>query len=110
MNHPCSLLLYLQVGDGNKDHACWERPEDMDTPRTVTEINTNSPGTEVAAESAAALAAASIVFKGVDSNYSSKLLKHSKSLFKFGDKYQGSYQGSCPFYCSYSGYHVKLLS
>ncbi|MFS7941912.1 putative cellulase [Helianthus anomalus] len=107
--HVSSTKLYTQVGDGNKDHACWERPEDMDTPRTVTEININSPGTEVAAESAAALAAASIVFKGVDSNYSSKLLKHSKSLFKFGDKYQGSYQGSCPFYCSYSGYHDELL-
>ncbi|KVH95419.1 Glycoside hydrolase, family 9 [Cynara cardunculus var. scolymus] len=50
-----------QLGDGNKDHACWERPEDMDTPRTITEINAGSPGTEVAADSAAALAAASIL-------------------------------------------------
>ncbi|GKD63574.1 endoglucanase 18-like protein [Tanacetum coccineum] len=58
---------------------------------------------------AAALAAASIVFKGVDPEYSSRLLKHSKSLFRFGDKYRGSYQGSCPFYCSYSGYHDELL-
>lgn len=53
----------------------------MDTPRTVIEINTSYPGTEVAADSAAALAAASIVFKGgVDSVYSSMLLKHSKSV------------------------------
>ncbi|GJY33191.1 endoglucanase, partial [Tanacetum coccineum] len=101
--HVSPNKLYTQVGDGKRDHACWERPEDMDTPRTVIEINTNSPGTEVAADSAAALAAASIVFKGVDPDYSSRLLKHSKSLFRFGDKHRGSYQGSCPFYCSYSG-------
>ncbi|PWA45772.1 endoglucanase [Artemisia annua] len=107
--HVSANKLYTQVGDGNKDHACWERPEDMDTPRTVIEINTSTPGTEVAADSAAALAAASIVFKGVDPKYSSRLLKHSKSLFRFGDKYRGSYQGSCPFYCSYSGYHDELL-
>ncbi|KAI3727669.1 hypothetical protein L6452_16287 [Arctium lappa] len=107
--HVSSTKLYTQVGDGNKDHACWERPEDMDTPRTVTEINTVTPGTEVAADSAAALAAASIVFEGIDSKYSSRLLNHSRSLFEFGDKYRGSYQGSCPFYCSYSGYNDELL-
>ncbi|GKA44727.1 Myb domain protein 4r1, partial [Tanacetum coccineum] len=52
------------------------------------QINKNSPGTEVAADSAATLAAASIVIKMVDLDYSSRLLKHSKSLFRFGDKYR----------------------
>ncbi|KAJ9549921.1 hypothetical protein OSB04_022464 [Centaurea solstitialis] len=107
--HVSSTKLYTQVGDGNKDHECWERPEDMDTPRTITEINTGSPGTEVAADSAAALAAASIVFKEIDLKYTSRLLNHSRSLFQFADKYRGSYQGSCPFYCSYSGYNDELL-
>ncbi|GJW53303.1 retrovirus-related pol polyprotein from transposon TNT 1-94 [Tanacetum coccineum] len=65
-----------------------KRPEDMDTPRIIIKINTNSPGTEVAADSAVTLAAASIVIKMVDSGYSSRLLKHSKSLFRFGDKYR----------------------
>ncbi|PNX94294.1 cellulase [Trifolium pratense] len=97
------------VGDGNKDHQCWERPEDMDTPRTLYKVDANSPGTEAAAESAAALSAASIVFKKKDTKYSSKLLSQSKSLFDFADKYRGSYSGSCPFYCSYSGYHDELL-
>ncbi|KAL3522253.1 hypothetical protein ACH5RR_015087 [Cinchona calisaya] len=27
--------VYVQVGNANRDHACWERPEDMDTPRSV---------------------------------------------------------------------------
>ena len=68
------------MGDGNADHNCWERPEDMDTPRTTNKIDLNSPGTEAAAEAAAALSAASIVFKKTDINYSSKLLSQSKSV------------------------------
>jgi hypothetical protein len=63
------------VGNGNKDHKCWERPEDMDTPRTLYKIDANSPGTEAAADSAA-----SIVFKKKDTKYSSKLLSQSKSV------------------------------
>lgn len=107
--HTSATTFYTQVADGNADHQCWERPEDMDTPRTLYKINSNSPGSEAAAEAAAALAAASIVFKGVDSNYSSRLLNHSQSLFDLADKYRGSYQASCPFYCSYSGYQDELL-
>lgn len=50
----------------------------MDTPRTLYKITSSSPGSEVAAEAAAALAAASIVFKVADSKYSDRLLRHSK--------------------------------
>ncbi|KAG2240324.1 hypothetical protein Bca52824_090814 [Brassica carinata] len=107
--HTSPTTLYTQVGDGNSDHSCWERPEDMDTARTLYKINSSSPGSEAAGEAAAALASASLVFKSVDSNYSSKLLSHAKSLFEFADQYRGSYQASCPFYCSYSGYQDELL-
>ncbi|RLM93031.1 endoglucanase 3 [Panicum miliaceum] len=51
----------IYVGDATKDHACWERPEDMDTPRTVYKVDPGIPGKDVAAETAAALAAASLV-------------------------------------------------
>lgn len=68
------------MGDANADHQCWERPEDMDTPRTLYNITSTSPGSEPAAEAAAALAAASLVFKVVDSNYSTLLLNHSRSV------------------------------
>ncbi|KAJ7952248.1 Endoglucanase [Quillaja saponaria] len=78
-------------------------------PRTLYKITADSPGTEAAAESAAALSAASIVFKKVDANYSSRLLSQSQTLFDFADKYRGSYKSSCPFYCSYSGYEDELL-
>lgn len=63
-----------QVGDPNMDHHCWERPEDMDTPRNVYRVTSQNPGSDVAAETAAALAAASIVFKDSDPAYSAKLL------------------------------------
>lgn len=106
--------LYVQVGDPNADHKCWERPEDMDTPRNVYKVSSQNPGSDVAAETAAALAAASIVFKDSDPSYSTKLLQTAMKVFDFADKYRGSYSDSlnsvvCPFYCSYSGYHDELL-
>ncbi|ERN05046.1 endoglucanase 20 [Amborella trichopoda] len=107
--HTSPTSFYTQVGDGNIDHQCWERPEDMDTSRTLYQITSSSPGSEPAADAAAALAAASIVFEALDSNYSSHLFNSATSLFEFADKYRGSYQGSCPFYCSYSGYQDELL-
>ena len=34
----------------------------------------------------------------------------SLQLFSFTDGYKGTYKGECPFYCSYSGYHVSRTS
>ncbi|KAF3325077.1 endoglucanase 1-like protein [Carex littledalei] len=106
--------LYVQVADPNQDHSCWERPEDMDTSRNVYKITSQNPGSDVAAETAAALAASSLVFKHSDPAYSSKLLHAAMRVFEFADRYRGSYSDSlssvvCPFYCSYSGYHDELL-
>ncbi|KAJ0979774.1 hypothetical protein J5N97_015248 [Dioscorea zingiberensis] len=110
--HPNTI--YVQVGDANKDHACWERPEDMDTPRTVLKINPQNPGSDVAGETAAALAAASLVFRRSDPSYSKRLLKTAIRVFEFADKFRGTYSTNlkpfvCPFYCSYSGYQDELL-
>ncbi|XP_009382522.1 endoglucanase 3 [Musa acuminata AAA Group] len=110
--HPNTI--YVQVGDPNKDHACWERPEDMDTPRTVYKVDNSNPGSDVAAETAAALAAASLVFRKSDPAYSKLLRNRAISVFEFADKYRGSYSNGlknvvCPFYCSYSGYQDELL-
>jgi len=46
----------------------------MDTPRLTLQINETAPGTEVAAETAASLAAASIVFRAADPAYAERLL------------------------------------
>ncbi|KAL8250736.1 hypothetical protein R6Q59_034429 [Mikania micrantha] len=107
-------VLYVGVGDPNVDHKCWERPEDMDTVRTVYSVSRTKPGSDVAAETAAALAAASLVFRKVDPIYSKLLLRTAKSVFQFAAQYRGSYSDSlgsavCPFYCSYSGYKDELL-
>ncbi|WOG88150.1 hypothetical protein DCAR_0207384 [Daucus carota subsp. sativus] len=106
--------LYVQVGNPYHDHSCWERPEDMDTSRDVYKVSSSNPGSDVAAETAAALAASSIVFKQSDPSYSEKLLQTAIKVFQFADKYRGSYSGSlssvvCPFYCSYSGFQDELL-
>ena len=105
--------LYVGVGDPSADHRCWERPEDMDTPRAVYFVTASSPGSDVAAETAAALAAASLVFRKSDARYSRLLLATSKKVMDFALQHRGSYSDSlgsavCPFYCSYSGYKVSV--
>ncbi|XP_072970311.1 endoglucanase 3-like [Typha angustifolia] len=106
--------LYVGVGDPNADHQCWERPEDMDTPRTVYSVSAANPGSDVAGETAAALAAASLVFRSADPKYSKLLLSVARNVMDFAIKYQGKYSdylggAACPFYCSYSGYKDELL-
>ncbi|KAM3341679.1 endoglucanase 10 [Capsicum galapagoense] len=109
--HPKDNVLYIQVGDPDADHKCWDRPEDMTESRPLIQINATVPGTEVAAETAAAMAAASLVFKS-DSAYSSDLLKHAKQLFTFADKFRGSYSQNIPEVATYynsTGYGDELL-
>ncbi|KAJ8632987.1 hypothetical protein MRB53_026323 [Persea americana] len=110
--HPEPNVFYGEVGDGNSDHACWERPEDMDTPRGSYRIDESKPGSDVAGEAAAAMAAASIVFKESNPSYSSQLLIHAKQLFDFGRTHVGLYQNSITvaskFYPS-NGYEDELL-
>ncbi|GAV67831.1 Glyco_hydro_9 domain-containing protein [Cephalotus follicularis] len=110
--HPSNNVLYVQVGDPEKDHKCWYRPEDMTEKRPLAQVNTSSPGSDVAAETAAAMASASLVFKTSDSTYSSTLLKHAQQLFTFADKYRGSYSVSLPqaqTYYNSTGYGDELL-
>ncbi|KAJ4706207.1 Endoglucanase [Melia azedarach] len=106
--------VVASVGEPNGDHNCWERPEDMDTPRTSYVVNTTMPGSEVSAEIAAALAASSMVFSSVDIQYAKILLQRAIQVFQFADQYQGSYnssvgEGVCPFYCDFSGFMDELI-
>ncbi|KAG9445004.1 hypothetical protein H6P81_016344 [Aristolochia fimbriata] len=106
--------MFVQVGDAFSDHNCWERPEDMDTLRTAYRVDRNHPGSDVAGETAAALAAASIVFRSRDAAYSRLLLDRAVRVFEFADKYRGAYSSSlrkavCPFYCDFDGYQDELL-
>ncbi|KAK9145417.1 hypothetical protein Sjap_005320 [Stephania japonica] len=111
--HPQPNVLYGEVGDGNSDHFCWQRPEDMTTDRRAYRIDTNNPGSDLAGETAAAMAAASIIFRRYNPAYSNELLSHAKQLFEFADKYRGKYDSSITvaqkYYRSYSGYADELL-
>ncbi|GMI98869.1 DEFECTIVE CYTOKINESIS, glycosyl hydrolase 9A1, KORRIGAN, RADIALLY SWOLLEN 2 [Hibiscus trionum] len=80
---------------------CWIRPESINYPRPVIPCST-CPA--LAAEMAAALAAASIVFKD-DRDYSNKLVHGADVLFKFatkgeGEHYTGGSDPSSKFYNS----------
>ncbi|CAH9097990.1 unnamed protein product, partial [Cuscuta europaea] len=102
------------VGEPVADHNCWERPEDMNTPRTAFAVTDKAPGSEVSAEIAAALAAASMAFKDSDPKYSNGLLQRAFKVFDFADKFRGSYNDSigkwvCPFYCDFGGYQDDLI-
>ena len=104
--------FYGQVGNGETDHSTWGRDTDLTSDRPSYVLNVNKPGSEVAGETAAALAAASIVFKSSDPDYSKNLLHHAKQLWNFGDTYRGKYSDSIPdanlHYKSWSGYEDEL--
>jgi endoglucanase len=48
-------------------------------------------GSDLASDTAAALAAASIVFQKCNTSYADILLTHAKQLFDFANKYRGKY-------------------
>ena len=89
-------VVYVQLGDAYSDHNCWERPEDMDTLRTVYKIDGSHPGSDVAGETAAALAAASIVFRSRDPAYSRLLLSRAVRVRHF----LARLLFACPFFDS----------
>ncbi|KAI5069660.1 hypothetical protein GOP47_0015961 [Adiantum capillus-veneris] len=111
--HPEPNVLWAEVGDGDSDHNCWQRSEDMTTPRQAYRLDASHPGSDQAGETAAAMAAASLAFKNQNPAYSSTLLQHARQLFTFSDTYKGKYDDSIynvkAFYQSVSGYNDELL-
>jgi hypothetical protein len=115
--HTAPNELWGQVGDGGKDHAYWGAPEVMqvarDMVRPAYKIDAKCPGSDLAGQTAAALAASSIVFKKVDAAYADKLLKHARELYSFADTYRGKYsdciKDASGFYNSFSGYQDELV-
>ena len=105
--------FYAQVGDGHVDHAYWGAPEDMTMSRPAFAVTPDNPGTEIAAETAAALAAASILFREQgEVDYANTLLTNAQQLYVFADTYRGKYSDAIPnaasFYNSWSGYQDEL--
>ena len=57
------LLNLFRFGDGDLDHAYWGRPEDMTMERPAWSITASQPGSDLAAETAAAFAAGYLVYR-----------------------------------------------
>jgi len=88
--------FWAQVGDPTLDQAVLELPEQLNTARPAYSIDATQPGSDLAAEAAAALAAASIVFRPTDPGYANQLLLNAQQLYAFADQYRGSYTVALP--------------
>jgi len=111
--HVSEFEFIGQVGSAEPDHSYWGRPEEMTMPRPSYYVNQTHPGSEVAGETAAALAAASIVYRDYNDVSGADLaLQHARELFNFADTYRGDYSDAIPdvacCYDSYSGYGDEL--
>ncbi|MGL1887615.1 MAG: glycoside hydrolase family 9 protein [Reichenbachiella sp.] len=111
--HTAPNELYGQVGNGGLDHAWWGSPEVYVPARPSYKIDTANPGSDLASETAAALAAASILFESDDPSYSALLLQHAIELYDFADNYRGEYSNSITdaagFYRSFSSYQDEIV-
>ena len=106
-------FFVAQVGDGDADHALWSAPEDQSIARPAMAVTADKPGSDVAAASAAAMAAASVLFHdNGDKAYSKTLYQNAKSLFTFAKRHLGKYSDAIksaqPFYNSLSGFQDEL--
>ncbi len=110
--HTAPNELWGQVGNGTADHNWWGAAEVMPMARPSYKIDASHPGSDLAAETAAALASAAIIFRDSDTAYADKLLLHAKQLYNFADTYRGVYSESITdvkqYYNSWSGYADEL--
>jgi endoglucanase len=111
--HPSANELYGQVGNGGTDHAWWGPAEVMQMTRPSYRVTTSCPGSDIAGETAAAMAAASIAFRPTDPTYANTLLTHARQLYSFADTYRGAYSDcitdAANFYRSWSGFNDELV-
>jgi hypothetical protein len=94
--HPSPNVIWANVGNGDVDHTFWGRPEEWPSnlTRPSVMINTTHPGSDLAAEYAAAFAVGSMVFKDQDPIYSATLLTHATESYTFATTYLGKYNDS----------------
>lgn len=74
-----------QVGDGDFDNDSWMPPELQDTSikRSAYFFTIDDKGTDIKAETAAALAVNAYNFKNYDQEFSDKCLSYAQSLYEF---------------------------
>ncbi|MEV4497183.1 glycoside hydrolase family 9 protein [Micromonospora arborensis] len=111
--HPSANVLYGQVGKGDDDHKWWGPAEVMTMARPAYKIDASCGGADLAGETAAAMAASSMVFRPTDAAYADKLLGHARQLYTFADTVRKSYHecitDATSFYRSWSGWQDELV-
>ncbi|WP_444950480.1 glycoside hydrolase family 9 protein [Micromonospora ureilytica] len=111
--HPSANVLYGQVGKGDDDHKWWGPAEVMQMARPAYKIDASCGGADLAGETAAAMAASSMVFRPTDATYADKLLGHARQLYTFADTVRKSYHecitDATSFYRSWSGWQDELV-
>src|SRR5690606_90995 len=111
--HPQPNKLVALVGHPQTDHQHWQAAEVMEYEREAWYIDENCPGTDLAAGTAAAFAAASMVFRSSDPTYADTLLTHARQLYNFAETApQREYETCAPvggIYESWSGYRDELV-
>ncbi|MEM6613236.1 MAG: glycoside hydrolase family 9 protein [Cyanobacteria bacterium P01_C01_bin.72] len=115
-DNPGEYVLYGQVGNGKLDHKWWGPLEVVhhEMERPAYKIDTSCPGSDLAGETAAALASSSILFRnGGDLAYADLLVQKAERLYDFADHYRGKYSDCLaeanPFYTSVNGYQDELV-
>src|SRR5690606_13982229 len=89
--HPSPNVFYGQVGSGDPDHAFWGPAEVMPMARPAYRIDATCGGSDLAAETAAAMAASSMVFRPPDPAYANTLVTHAEQLSAFADTVRRAY-------------------
>ncbi|HZM80128.1 MAG TPA: glycoside hydrolase family 9 protein [Candidatus Limnocylindrales bacterium] len=111
--HPSANVLYGQIGNGGLDHQWWGPAEVMKMARPAYQINASCGGTDLAAETAAAMAASSMVFRPTDPAYADTLVSHATQLYNFADTVRRAYHecitDAANFYRSWSGFNDELV-
>ena len=93
--HPEPNKYVIQIATGERDHRQpWQVPEVNTYQRRVYFADLGQPNTNLACSNAAAFASLSMAFRGVDNNYSAKLLQHARDLYNFGYRNQRSYNAN----------------
>lgn len=111
--HSSANVLYGQVGNGGTDHQWWGPAEVMKMARPSYQIDASCGGTDLAAETAAAMAASSMVFRPTDPSYADTLVSHATQLYAFADavrrKYSECITDASSYYNSWSGFNDELV-
>ena len=92
--HTSSSSFVGQVGDGYADHGVWTRPEDLNMARPSFSMTC---GSDLAGETAAALAASSVVYRNMgDEALADEALSHARELFDFATGCRDVYTSQIP--------------